>query len=812
MRLFRNVPGSTNRFFLMAVFSVALMILSIQGIAQSNKGVQKFGKALCRAGKTGYTAVLKDGTSFVSVKSKLSGLNSVRDKKAVNRYKAMVRACSDASAPAGGDLTIQIETSPAVVSIPYESKFPGPVTIQFRNVPSGVSFAGNDPASVQVILPDATTSAEVVYLLTRGKFTSPEYVLTLQRTSGAGSGGGGEGGGGSTPGVTPTPGTPPVAKAASYRVSEMKSVSITLEAEANGTDPLSYAIVAQPTLGVLSGSGANLTYTASHKRGSDSFTFTASRGGVTSDIATVSITVENGAATFAGDRTSLEPYRDDITEEEAVHLCNKISFGCPYSVIQYGVANGLSKFVDYLLTYQPVSDSDLATIAGTFGPGADAIWTTTELRRWWIPYLVRGNGVKERMSLFWHDHFAVDLGVVESTFGSRQNNRNIWLLQHLDLVRAQALSSFEVLYEGMHTDPAMVEWLDNNNNYYSTSSGTLYPNENYSREILELFSMGTVDFFTGLPNYDTDLDVKELTRAFTGINFQNGTTDSVSFFTNRWDPFDKTLFTTAPFQASVNYNYVSATDTILYSHPGTRRNIAGKLVRVLVMPNPSENVVNKLADQLVGDKFNISGVFRKIATSSMMFSSDARFGCVVSPSEQLLRLVRVLNVPITSQNTVDSILTYFGNSGQSILRPDTVFGWKGCGVGERNTQIARGENWLGAGWTLERQRQLASVLETIRVREYNSEAIATSSYLDVLLPGTGATPQQIVSRVALLLGIPLSQSENDYIVNEYMNKDRNSATGNRTSVTWANRTPTTQRQKLAGLVMILMQHPRAMTY
>lgn len=679
------------------------------------------------------------------------------------------------------------------------------VTVQFRNVPSGVSFSGNDPAAVQVTLADGVTNVESGYVLSRGKFSSPEHRLTLQRNSS---------GGGSTPGVTPTPlaTTSLVAKAVSYTVQELKSVPITLQAETSGTEPVSYSIVTQPALGVLSGSGANLTYTASHKREADSFTFMASQGSLTSNVATVSITVENGAASFTGDRTSLGPYREDITEAEAVHLCNKISFGCPYSVIQYGVTNGLSKFVDYLLTFQQVSDADLATVAATFGPGADTIWTTTELRRWWIPYLVRGNGLKERMALFWHDHFAVDLGAVESTFGSRQNNRNIWLLQHLDLLRAQALSSFEVLYEGMHTDPVMVEWLDNNNNYYSTSSGILYPNENYSREILELFSMGTVDFFTGLPNYDTDLDVKELTRAFTGINFQNGTTDVVSFFSSRWDPFDKTLFVDAPFQTTGKFNYVSVTDAILYTHPGTSRNIAGKLVRVLVMPDPSEAVVNKLAEQLLADRFNVIGTLRKIATSSMMFSTSARFGCVVSPSEQLLRLLRVLNVPITSQNTVDSILTFFGNAGQSVLRPDTVFGWKGCGVGERNTQIARGENWLGAGWTLERQRQLATVLETIRVREYNSEAIATSSYLDSLLPAPGALPHEIVARVTLLLGIPLSQGEMDYIVNEYMNKDRNATTGNRTAVNWATRTATAQRQKLAGLVMILMQNPKAMTY
>lgn len=808
MRLFRKVPDKKTRLCLMAVVGAGLMTLNLHGSATADTGVQKIGKALCKPGKSGYTAVLKSGKSFVSVKSKLGSLDAVKDRKQIKKYQSLIRSCSNASAPEGGDLTIQISTSPATVSIPYESEFPGLVTIQFKKVPSGVSLVGSDPASVQVTLADSTQSAQVGYILSRGKFSSSEYVLTVQRTS---DGEGGSGGG-STSGGTPTPNTPPVAKAASYTVQEAKSVSIILQAEATGSDPVSYSVVTQPTLGVLSGSGATLTYTASHKRGADSFTFTASQGALTSEIATVNITVENGAVSFAGDRASLEPYREDITEAEAVHLCNKISFGCPYSVIQYGVANGLTKFVDYLLTYQPVSDADLATVAASFGPGADNIWTTTELRRWWIPYLVRGNGVKERMSLFWHDHFAVDLGAVESTFGSRQNNRNVWLLQHLDLLRAQALSSFEVLYEGMHTDPAMVEWLDNNNNYYSTSSGTLYPNENYSREILELFSMGTVDFFTGLPNYDTDLDVKELTRAFTGINFQNGTTDSVSFFANRWDPFDKTLFMGAPFQTTGKFNYVSASDDILYGHPGTRRNIAGKMVRVLVMPDPSESVVNKLAEQLLADRFNVLGIWKKIATSSMMFSTDARFGCVVSPSEQLLRLIRVLGVPITSQNTVDSILTYFGNAGQSVLRPDSVFGWKGCGVGERSTQIARGENWLGAGWTLERQRQLASVLETIRVREYNSEAIATSSYLDVLLPGPGATPQQIVTRVALLLGIPLTQNENDYIVNEYMNKDRNSGTGARTTVNWTNRTATTQRQKLAGLVMILMQHPKAMTY
>jgi hypothetical protein len=801
------VIGSLNMKVVCLAMAIVLVFNPLTGhwSAYSAERVEKVGRTNCQKGKNGYIAVLKVGKRNTSIKSILKKLAKVSDKKLIKKYKNHISVCTTHSAPKSSNQNFEVVTNSSTITIPFESAFPGVVMVAFSNIPSGVSVIGTDPGAVIVELPDGLLEATFSFSLTRGKTTSPNYSIVVRRNPTPPL----------SPSITPLPGgtaLPPVALAAAYNVIEINSVAIKLQVQSAEKAPIFFSIIGQPTLGTLSGSGSDFTYTARHQRGSDSFTFVATQGNLTSVPATVQINVDSGIATFAGSRTSLEPYRENITEAEAVHLCNKISFGCPYPVIQYGVANGLSKFVDYLFTYQPSTNVELAVASGTFAPGADGLWTTGELRQWWVPYLVRGNGVKERMSLFWHDHFAVDLDSVESTFGNRQAQRQNWIIQHLDLIRQQSLSSFSVLYEGMHTDPVMVEWLDNNNNYYNNGSRKLFPNENYSREILELFSMGTVDFFTGLPNYDTDADVKELTRAFTGINFQNGTSDTTSFFTSRWDPFDKTLFAGLTSQSNGKFNYVSATDTILYSHPGTRRNIAGKLVRVLVMPNPSEVVVDKLGTQLLDEKYNISVILKKIAKSSMMFSNDARFGCITSPSEQLLRLLRVLNVPITSKNTVDSILGYFNNTGQILLRPETVFGWKGCGVGERGVQIARGENWIGATWTLERQRQLTSLLETIRVREYNSEPIGTSSYLDALLPSATATPKEIILRISLLLGIQLSQGEADYIEAEYLNKDRNSTSGARTTVTWTSRSVSSQRQKLAGLVVILMQHPKAMTY
>jgi hypothetical protein len=842
-------PKISLSLFLAFIFQM-LIITQVSHSQDATNKIEKFGKALCKLETTGYVAVARDKLSgkFIPVKFQIVFEKKRRnqDLKLIKKLELYISLCAIASAPQSKNMELFVPFGEKYkITIPISNPFLVETLVTFQDVPNGVTLSGDNPSHIDLTIPSNFENVVLTFQLSRLKNKSSKYTLkffnskllatpfpvkktpTFAPTSF------------SLPTLNPTVSLPPLlptatftpfpqptnvptttslldtrieAKSEDYTVKEASSISITLKTDLF-LESNNFFIVSPPTIGTLTGNGRNLNYTASHKSGQDSFTFFVENNNVKSNVATITITTEKDSPDFSGHSDLLIPYRENITEVEAVHLCNKISFGCPYWLIEYGVREGLTKFVDYLLTYRPKSESEINTFSDKMGPGSDNTWHYNEVRRWWVPHLIQGNGVSERMALFWHDHFATSLRLVQDTFNTyRKENRHSWLPQHLSTIRSGALGSFALLYEAMHSDPAMLEWLDNNNNYFHLNSNKLFPNENYSRETLELFSMGAVDFFTGIPNYNTDTDVKEFTRSFTGFNFQEGSPDTTSFFSDRWDPGVKTLFIDSPYEVSNNFNFINATEAILYSHPGTSRNIAGKLVRVLALPNPSEPVVSILASQLISEQYRVLNIIKRIAKSSMMFSKKARYSCVASPVEHITRLLRILEVPLTKESTVNQILVTFDNAGQRLLDPTSVFGWRGCGVGERGTQIARGELWLGAEQLLERQKQLVVLLDTIRIHEFNSQKSADSSYLDKLKPRATATPLEIVNRTALLLGVSLTPLESSYIVTSFMNQDRDNSTRDSTPVPWKDLNQSSQREKLAGLVLILMQHPKSITY
>ena len=125
------------------------------------------------------------------------------------------------------------------------------------------------------------------------------------------------------------------------------------------------------------------------------------------------------------------------------------------------------------------------------------------MQRWWFTRMVHTQRqFEEKMTLFWHNHFATASSKVDDIF---------MIVQNLTL-RNNALDRFDDLLLKVAQDPAMLLWLDGVTNV----SGQ--PNENFSRELQELFTMGIKDVVTGEPNY-TEQDVKEIARAFTGWKF-----------------------------------------------------------------------------------------------------------------------------------------------------------------------------------------------------------------------------------------------------------------------------------------------------
>src|SRR5947209_979473 len=204
-------------------------------------------------------------------------------------------------------------------------------------------------------------------------------------------------------------------------------------------------------------------------------------------------------------RTAWEPYRPTADNpwdlKKVGHLYRRAGFGATFAELAAGLADGPDKTIDRVLAGGP-ADPDFERTSAfmaserSLPAGAPGV----QLAAWWLYRMLRTpHPLREKLTLFWHNHFATSLAKV-------QNARS--MLGQYRLMHRHALGSFRDLLHAISFDPAMMVWLDTN----QSKKGK--PNENYARELMELFSLG-------IGNY-TEADVREAARAFTGYEIDQG--------------------------------------------------------------------------------------------------------------------------------------------------------------------------------------------------------------------------------------------------------------------------------------------------
>src|SRR5215471_14576380 len=206
-----------------------------------------------------------------------------------------------------------------------------------------------------------------------------------------------------------------------------------------------------------------------------------------------------------------------MTPEEGAHLLRRLCFGGTSDEINNLVSMGREGAVDYLVNYDNIPDDALTALAGdgksptvasaSFNfsdPNNNNNFNDNEIKRWWMSRMVlTKRQFLEKMTLFWHNHFATALSKVA---------RQYMYLQNLTF-RAHALDQFDTLLLSVAQGPAMLIWLDTITNVKGRA------NENWARELQELFTMGQNNLVTGQPNY-TQFDITQIARAFTGWTFR----------------------------------------------------------------------------------------------------------------------------------------------------------------------------------------------------------------------------------------------------------------------------------------------------
>jgi uncharacterized protein (DUF1800 family) len=217
------------------------------------------------------------------------------------------------------------------------------------------------------------------------------------------------------------------------------------------------------------------------------------------------------------------------------------------------------------LLHPETVDEDLDALLGRLQGSLLDLQNIEDLQTWWLYRMVQTRRpLQEKLTLFWHGHFAVANYKVANP---------LLMHQHLQLLRAKGMGSFDDLLMGVSKDPAMLIWLDGSVNRRNA------PNENYGRELLELYTLG-------IGNYDEN-DVLSAARAFTGWNLRS---NEFFFDENNHDAGDKAFLGQ---QGAFDGGDILK---IVASDPATAQRISQKLFTFFAYPNPEPEVLAPLID------------------------------------------------------------------------------------------------------------------------------------------------------------------------------------------------------------------------
>ena len=280
------------------------------------------------------------------------------------------------------------------------------------------------------------------------------------------------------------------------------------------------------------------------------------------------------------------------------------------------------------------------------------------LRAWWLQeMLATPSPLTERMTLFWHNHFV----------SSQQKVRIARLMYGQNaLLRAHALGNFGTLLHAAAKDPAMLVYLD------SAQNRTGQPNENFAREVMELFTAGEGNY--------TETDIKEAARAFTGWSI-NRETGEYLFRPGAHDYGNKTVL-----GQSGRFDGDAVLD-ILLAQPATAEFITAKLWREFVSPDPNPREVKRIAQAFRSSNYDIRIALRGVLLSDAFWARENRGTLVKSPIEFVVGTLRQLEIP--PPNGLPFAVLAAG-MGQNLFSPPNVKGWPGGNAWiDANTLLAR---------------------------------------------------------------------------------------------------------------------------
>ncbi|MSR63332.1 MAG: DUF1800 family protein [Planctomycetes bacterium] len=395
-----------------------------------------------------------------------------------------------------------------------------------------------------------------------------------------------------------------------------------------------------------------------------------------------------------------EPSAPAWGAREAEHLLNRAGFGANTAALARELERGQAATVEGLLHVDPWLeepfyarkriDGDLKKLLEKL-PEDERDRRMNELRdedraqladflQWWVARMLEGEQpLRERMVLFWHGHFTSSMEVVKSSYEMIQQNQ---------LFRRHALGSFRELLHAVAHDPAMQLYLDN------ASSKKAHPNENFARELLELFTLGE-------GNYSEE-DVQEVARAFTGWTQKNG---RFEFETRRHDYGAKRVL-----GVEGKFNGDDVLDLLL-DQPACARHLAGRLLTYFEGCAPNAERRERFAVVLRDADYRIDVFLRALFLDPEFYRAETRAARMTSPLDYLVGHARRLDLDADPRLVVAGA----GLLGQRLFYPPSVRGWEG------------GEAWATSASLLLRGELVGMMLGRVSGRDLARIAVETGA-------------------------------------------------------------------------------------
>ena len=433
-----------------------------------------------------------------------------------------------------------------------------------------------------------------------------------------------------------------------------------------------------------------------------------------------------------------------LTSERAriSHLVWRAGFGAsPAEIVRFR-AMGLQATIDHLVDFDAVDDSALETRLASQEFDLEKL---NHLQRWWLQRMAfSARPLQEKIALFWH-------GILTSSY--RKVGKGPQMLAQNRLFRSEGMGRYDVLLKSISRDPAMMIYLD------SRSNKKAAPNENYSRELMELFSLGIGHF--------TEEDVRESARAFTGWQLKRKT----EFVFNE----DQHDFSSKTFLGRTGRFDGDDIVDIIMAHPAAAEYVCTRLWSFFAYPDPEPAVVSRLAAIFRENNTEIRPVVRAIFQANEFYSDRAVAALVKGPVELAVGTVRTLGID-TDFKRFDQPIE---GMGQVLFDPPNVAGWPG------------GAAWLNSSALLQRIN-LANTVATARSRpmRFNPAALLAGQDLNDLNAVVGSLGE-------LLLGGRLREPERRLLLAflESMNNPANGLDGE------------PMAEKLRSLVYLLLASP-----